>query len=180
VTGTKPLADKTRRRIAAGIARYWRPFHLEAGGHTYDAADPKHPSFGDPNAYYRAWSVDDVLKTLHTIESKALAVPVEGRDGKEARTTSGPLRTQTTRLETALVVRPAAPGTTTPGPRATRCARAQPVSRTLWSCRLSSPSSAAAGHRPTHLAAPRDRDRGREPPRARRALLRQQHPPPDQ
>lgn len=101
---TKPLADKTRKRIAAGIARYWRPIHLEAAGHTYDAADPKHPQHGDPNAYYRSWSVDEPLKTLHTIESKALAVPVEGRDGKQAAPVSGPLRTATTRLETALVV----------------------------------------------------------------------------
>jgi DNA (cytosine-5)-methyltransferase 1 len=53
---TKPLADKTRARIAAGIARYWGPFHIEAGGNQYDAADPKHPQHGDPNAYYRTWA----------------------------------------------------------------------------------------------------------------------------
>ncbi|HET7406652.1 MAG TPA: DNA cytosine methyltransferase [Mycobacteriales bacterium] len=100
----KPLAEKTRARIAAGIARYWHPFHLEAGGHTYDAADPKHPAHGRPDAYYRAWSTYDVLKTLHTIESKALAIPVEGRDGTHARPMGLPLRTQTTRLETAMVV----------------------------------------------------------------------------
>lgn len=99
----KPLAEKTRRRIAAGIARYWRPVHLEAGGHTYDAADPKHPGHGDPNSYYRSWPVDEPLRTLHTIESKALAIPVEGRDGKEARPVSDVMRTQTTRAETALV-----------------------------------------------------------------------------
>lgn len=100
----KPLSEKTRARIAAGIARYWHPFHLEAGGHTYDAADPKHPAHGRADAYYRAWSTYDVLKTLHTVESKALAIPVEGRDGKEARPIGLPLRTQTTRLETAMVV----------------------------------------------------------------------------
>jgi DNA (cytosine-5)-methyltransferase 1 len=100
----KPLADKTRARIAAGIARYWSPIHLEAAGHTYDAADPKHPQHGDPNSYYRAWPVDDVLKTLHTIESKALAVPVEGRDGKFATPTGAAFRTQTTRLETGLAM----------------------------------------------------------------------------
>jgi DNA (cytosine-5)-methyltransferase 1 len=99
----KDLADKTRRRIAAGIARYWHPIHLEAGGHTYDAADPKHLNYDDPNGYYRAWSTYDVLKTLHTIESKALAIPVEGRDGKEARPMGDPLRTLTTRAETAMV-----------------------------------------------------------------------------
>jgi len=100
----KPLAEKTRRRIAAGIARYWHPIHLEAAGHTYDAADPKHQAYGDPNGYYRAWSSYDVLKTLHTLESKALAIPVEGRDGKQAKPMGDPLRTMTTRrLETAMV-----------------------------------------------------------------------------
>lgn len=54
----RPLADKTRRRIAAGIARYWRP-------------------------------------TL---------VPVKGRDGTSARPADMPMRTMTTRLETALAV----------------------------------------------------------------------------
>lgn len=100
---TRPLKDKTRRRIAAGIARYWQPVHLEAAGHTYDAADPKHPSYGDPNAYYRAWPVEDALKTLHTLESKALAIPVEGRDGKQPSPMSDAMRTLTTRAETALV-----------------------------------------------------------------------------
>lgn len=102
----KPLAEKTQDRIAAGIARYWAPFHLEAGGHTYDAADPKHPSYGNPNAYYRTWSTYEALKTLHTIESKALAIPVEGRDGKEARPLGLPARTQTTRSETAIACPP--------------------------------------------------------------------------
>jgi DNA (cytosine-5)-methyltransferase 1 len=97
------LKEKTRARIAAGIARYWAPFHLEATGNQYDAADPKHPQHGDPDAYYRTWSVDDVLRTLHTQESKALAIPVEGRDGKQAQPLGWPLRTQTTRQETAIV-----------------------------------------------------------------------------
>jgi DNA (cytosine-5)-methyltransferase 1 len=97
------LKPKTRARIAAGIARYWAPVPPRGRRHTYDAADPKHPQHGDPNAYYRAWSVDEVLRTLHTDETKALAIPVEGRDGKEARPLSEPFRTQTTRLESAMV-----------------------------------------------------------------------------
>jgi DNA (cytosine-5)-methyltransferase 1 len=101
---TKPLADKTRRRIAAGIARYWSPFHMESGGNQYDAADPKHPSHGDPNGYYRAWSMLDVLKTLHTQESKALVVPLEGRAGDRCGSTDQPLRTQTSRHLDAMVV----------------------------------------------------------------------------
>lgn len=102
----KPLAEKTRARIAAGIARYWHPIHLEAAGNTYDAADPKHAQHGNPNSYYRAWSVTEPLRTLHTIESKALAIPVEGREGKQASTLEGPLRTQTTRLETGIGMPP--------------------------------------------------------------------------
>lgn len=102
---TKPLADKTRRRIAAGIARYWAPFHMEQGGNQYDAADPKHKNYGDPNGYYRAWSTLDVLKTLHTQETKALVVPLEGRAGDRIGTTDDPLRTQTSRHQDALVTR---------------------------------------------------------------------------
>lgn len=102
--GRGRLAPKTEARIAAGIARYWGPLHLEAAGNTYDAADPRHPQYGDPNAYHRIWPVDEELRALHTTPSKALAVPVEGRDGKVASTTDAPLRTMTTRNETALVL----------------------------------------------------------------------------
>ena len=98
----RPLADKTRRRIAAGIAKYWSPFHMEQSGNQYDAADAKHPQHGDPNAYYRAWSTLDVLRTLHTIESKALVVPLEGRAGDRVKSTDEPLRTQTSRHLDAL------------------------------------------------------------------------------
>lgn len=105
--GRGHLSPKTEARIAAGIARYWSPFHLEASGNQYDAADPRHRQHGDPDAYYRTWPIVDVLRTLHTTESKALAVPlaipVEGRDGKQAQSLDWPLRTQTTRLETGLL-----------------------------------------------------------------------------
>jgi DNA (cytosine-5)-methyltransferase 1 len=71
----RPLAEKTRARIAAGIARYWRPLTLEAAGNTYDAASPRHPQHGDPNGYYRAWPIEEVLRSIHTMSSKALAYP---------------------------------------------------------------------------------------------------------
>jgi len=102
----KPLADKTRRRIAAGIAKYWSPFHMESGGNQYDAADPKHVAFGDPNGYYRAWSMLDTLKTLHTQETKALVVPLEGRAGDRISTADVPLRTQTSRHLDAVAMPP--------------------------------------------------------------------------
>ncbi len=69
------LAEKTRLRIAAGIARYWGPVHIEESGNQYDAADPKHPQHGDPNAYYRAWPVSEYIRTLNTRETKGLATP---------------------------------------------------------------------------------------------------------
>lgn len=99
----KDLAPKTRARIAAGIARYWSPIHIEAGGNQYDAADPKHARHGDPNGYYRAWSTEDVLRTLHTAESKALAVPCGGTWNDDARPMAEPSRTITTRETTAFV-----------------------------------------------------------------------------
>jgi DNA (cytosine-5)-methyltransferase 1 len=102
----RPLADKTRRRIAAGIAKYWAPFHMEKGGNQYDAADPKHAQYGNPNGYYRAWSTLDTLRTLHTVESKALVVPLEGRAGDRCRTTDDVLRTQTSRHLDAFVEPP--------------------------------------------------------------------------
>jgi DNA (cytosine-5)-methyltransferase 1 len=96
------LKPKTRARIAAGIARYWGPLTLEAAGNTYDSADPKHPQHGYSEGYYRVWPTDEPLRALHTTNSKALAVPVEGRDGKDAAPVDWPMRTQTTRAETAL------------------------------------------------------------------------------
>lgn len=105
--GMRALADKTLRRIQAGIDRYWSPLHVEHGGNQYDAADPKHPGFGDPDSYYRAWSIDEPLRTMHTRESKAwawhpLMVPVEGRDGKVALDAGLAARTMTTRNETGI------------------------------------------------------------------------------
>lgn len=114
----KPLADKTRRRIAAGIAKYWSPFHMESGGNQYDAADPKHKNFGDPNGYYRAWSTLDALKTLHTQETKALVVPLEGRAGDRINSTADPLRTQTSRHLDAFVTRAEWGGQTYPATEA--------------------------------------------------------------
>lgn len=76
----KPLAAKTRARIAAGIARYW----LEP--------------FVEPVA---AITADDTRN--------ALLVPVEGRDGKEARPVWETHRTQTTRHETGIATSPRVP-----------------------------------------------------------------------
>lgn len=70
----KPLADKTMRRIKMGIEKHWAPIHLEHGGNGYDAADPKHPQYMNPDSYYRAWNVSEPFKTMHTRESKGIAL----------------------------------------------------------------------------------------------------------
>lgn len=94
----RPLAEKTRARIAAGIARYWGDsFMVER---RFD---------------YRTRVLGEPLSTLTANDTtKALVVPVEGRDGKQPRTTDEVLRTQTTRLETGLAfmahLRGSAPG----------------------------------------------------------------------
>lgn len=80
----KPLADKTMARIRAGIDRYWAPFVL------------------DNNHQNRGRAIDEPMPTMTTATTKALAVPVEGRDGKGARPVGDPLRTMTTRSETGL------------------------------------------------------------------------------
>ncbi|PZR55262.1 DNA cytosine methyltransferase [Xylanimonas oleitrophica] len=107
----KPLAEKTMRRIQVGIERYWAPLLVENGGNPYDAADPRHPRHGDPNSYYRAWPLSEPTQTMHTRESKGialppLAVPVEGREGKEARIAAEAMRTMTTRTETGFAFPP--------------------------------------------------------------------------
>lgn len=92
----KSLADKTRRRIAAGIARYWLdPFLAEVAGHTYE----RHPGV-------RTRPVNDPMGTMTTTLTTGLLIPVEGRDGKDARGTWLPHRTQTTRNETGIACHP--------------------------------------------------------------------------
>lgn len=89
----KPLSPKTMARIEAGLAKHSGPFTAEVAGNTFE----RRPGV-------RTWSTGDVLRTLHTTPSKALLVPVEGRDGKDAKPTAEPLRTMTTRNETGLLV----------------------------------------------------------------------------
>ncbi|MGC5249635.1 DNA cytosine methyltransferase [Gordonia sp. DT219] len=81
----KPLAAKTMARIQAGIDRYWGPFITE---HTHE---------------YRVRDVDMPLQTVRASGNHfGLAVPVEGREGKQAQPITQPSRTMTTRNETGL------------------------------------------------------------------------------
>lgn len=90
----RPLAEKTMRRIQAGIDRYW--------SHLADPLIVNHVSGADAS---RSSRVMDPTPTMVAGGFHAsLLVPVEGRDGKAAATVAGPYRTQTTRNETALLV----------------------------------------------------------------------------
>jgi DNA (cytosine-5)-methyltransferase 1 len=95
----KPLAEKTMRRIQAGLdISGATSMQVQAAGNTYDSAS------GKGGNYYRIWPTTDTLRTQTGTTEQGLLVPVEGRDGKEARTTFDTVRTQTTRNETGLLV----------------------------------------------------------------------------
>lgn len=65
---SKPLADKTMARIRAGIEKYWGPFITE---HRHE---------------YRVRAVGNPMQTIAAAGNHfGLAVPVEGRDGKQAQ-----------------------------------------------------------------------------------------------
>lgn len=87
----RPLADKTRARIAAGIARYWRPFTLEAAGNTYERNDDALP-------------VDEPHRTLTTRDAYSLVTPYYGRSDT-AHPVDRPIGTLTTHDKYALIQR---------------------------------------------------------------------------
>lgn len=157
----RPLAPKTLARIEAGLRRYARPIHLEAAGNTFErrpgvrswpvdepfktmhttpskavACPPlvvplrtngKASEAAEPFKTFVAGNVgmavvdpllvpaggtwneearptSEPFRTRTTRDTEALVVPVEGRDGIAARSAEEPLRTQTARLQDALVV----------------------------------------------------------------------------
>lgn len=87
----KPLAEKTMARIQAGLQRY----HGQAV--SIDAVRGSQiisPVHSEP------------FPTQTTSYTRSLLIPVEGRDGKEARHAMEAMRTQTTRNETGVLVPP--------------------------------------------------------------------------
>ncbi len=130
----KPLAEKTRERIRRGIERHWAPIIAKAAGNTYDGTSTgsgylriselhdampvqtgtaehglaipplivNHVSGADAS---RSEPVSEVLPSIVAGGGHAsLLVPVEGREGKNAAPVADPMRTQSTRNETGLVV----------------------------------------------------------------------------
>lgn len=84
-----PLKPATMRRIREGLTRFADQAQLVPTGGTWN--DGTMP-------------VDRPFRARTTRETEGLLVPVEARDGKKARLASEPMRTQTGRAETALVV----------------------------------------------------------------------------
>ncbi|KSU52869.1 DNA cytosine methyltransferase [Microbacterium enclense] len=129
---SKPLAPKTRERIRRGIERHWAPIIAKAAGNTYDGVttgsgylrvsdlDSPIPAqtgtaehgLAMPPAFLAQFRERDRTQTLDKAlptvvadgAGQALLVPVEGRDGKSAASVADPLRTQSTRNETGLLV----------------------------------------------------------------------------
>lgn len=91
---SRPLAEKTMRRIQAGIDRYWT-------GQERGPLVVNHVSGSDST---RTTTVHDVAPTMVAGGLHAsLLVPVEGREGKAPQSVTEPYRTQTTRNETGLL-----------------------------------------------------------------------------
>lgn len=131
---SKPLAEKTRERIRRGIERHWAPIIAKAAGNTYDGVttgsgylrvagvespmpvqtgSAEHGLAIPPLIVNHVSGADEsrsqpISRELPSIVAggthASLLVPVEGRDGVEARSTTGALRTQTARLVDGLVV----------------------------------------------------------------------------
>ncbi|MGF6884987.1 DNA (cytosine-5)-methyltransferase 1 [Nocardia sp. GAS34] len=129
----KPLADKTMQRIQVGLRRYTTqmPMMVPAGGTWRDQAMPittpmsarttrENDGLAIPAPFLallrsdrpRTIGLDNPLATIvadgsnHALVVPPLIVPAEGRDGKEAVPATLPLRTQTTRAETAVAFVP--------------------------------------------------------------------------
>lgn len=130
----KPLAEKTRERIRRGIERHWAPIIAKAAGNTYDGVttgsnylriaptdEPmpiqtgtaEHGLAVPPLIVNNVSGADasrsePISRELPSIVAggthASLLIPVEGREGKQAASAADPMRTQSTRNETGLVV----------------------------------------------------------------------------
>lgn len=89
----KPLAEKTMRRIEAGLAKYGaQSMQLSAAGNTYDSAG------GKPGNYYRIWPTAEALRTQTGTQEHGLLMPLivnnlSGSDSSRTDLATEPLRT---------------------------------------------------------------------------------------
>ncbi len=111
---TRPLAAKTMRRIEVGLRMFARPTVVAHSGQTWDAADPRHPGFGDPASYYRAQAADTApLMTRQaggsgdalTVPPHMIAVNHDG-DARAQLLDAAPLPTRSTKIGEGMVFPP--------------------------------------------------------------------------
>ncbi|MFB7722316.1 DNA cytosine methyltransferase [Nocardia sp. NPDC056100] len=128
----RPLADKTMERIRVGLRRYATrmPMMVPAGGTWREDATPvtapvparttrENDGLMIPQPFLalladrsRTIGMHEQLATTvadgsnHALVVPPLIVPMEGRSGKDAQPVTVPIRTQTTRAETALAFLP--------------------------------------------------------------------------
>lgn len=129
---TKPLVPKTMARIKAGLEKYGNqpdPFlslmrsgrarnypvsdtlqtlTTEGAGHVVVDPHPEAMVLDSVRGSNILTSTSQPLSTQTTSYTRALLVPVEGREGKQAAPADDVLRTQTTRNETGLLTAPGA------------------------------------------------------------------------
>lgn len=87
---TRPLADKTMARIAAGIQRYWQPMLVPVEGRDGKTAAP----------------VNQPTRTMTTRSETALLVPTGGTWRNEAVAVDQPIATRTTRENDGIAFAP--------------------------------------------------------------------------
>jgi DNA (cytosine-5)-methyltransferase 1 len=122
----KPLQPKTVARIKAGLRRYAQPVLTPAGGGRNRSGSPvgmpMRVRTGTESEGIACPPFLTVMRTnatvqgadqpLHTLSAggghhglvEPMLVPVEGREGKQARPVTAPMRAQTARHENALVI----------------------------------------------------------------------------
>jgi DNA (cytosine-5)-methyltransferase 1 len=112
--GMRDLAAATMRRIEVGYRMFARPTVVGTAGNTWDAASEKHPAFGDPNGYLRAWPADSSPLNARTgtigeglaVDPYVAAVNHGGGEGRAFRPGEQPLPTRSTKVGEGLVTPP--------------------------------------------------------------------------
>lgn len=95
--GMKALVPATLGRIEAGKARHWGPLLVPTGGTWRGRGDKGATTLTQP-------APARTTRECDAVALPPLLVPVEGRPGKVAMPASSPVRTQTTRNETGVVL----------------------------------------------------------------------------
>lgn len=114
---TKPLAANTMRRIEIGLRMFAEPITVAHSGQTWDAANPAHPHFGDPESYWRTWPLGSEPLMTRQAGGTGDAIAVQpfytavnhDTDDRARLMADGPLPTRSTKIGDGLVFPPIIP-----------------------------------------------------------------------